>query len=580
VSGLAVTPTSDGVNSGIAARYDGGEALLDALLAAGIEVVFSSPGSEWAPVWEAIARRAAAGEAAPAYHDLWHETTAVGMATGYALVSRRPAGVLLHAGAGLLQGASAIHGAQLAGAPMIVCSSESITYGERDGVDPGSQWYRNLSVVGGPHTLVSGYVKWANQVGSVAVLPGMVVRAVELAERPPTGPVYLNVPLEVLLEPTPRAELRPSAPAGRRVSPSEEVAEVARRLTRAERPVIMTESAGQEPGAYEALFGLAELLAIAIVEPQSAVCANFPRENPLYQGAELGPARDADLILLVNCRAPFYPPSNRPSNATIVAVDAVPQRPHIVYQALGADQYLEGDVGLTLTALADAVREQGVDEAAVARRRERLGDAHAELAAKLAATEERAAADTGAIDPPLLVRQLREQAAPGTLFVDETITHSRLLRAHLRGEQDSYIYVQGGLGQGLPVALGAKYAARRRPVILTIGDGAFIYNPVIASLAAARDLGLPVLIVIFNNRQYLSMKMNHLRFYPDGAAVGTGDFRGVDLGTQPELSAFAAPFRMHAEHVEDPSELAPALERAFAALAGGTTAVVNVLVSR
>ena len=563
----------------VAARYDGGEALLDALLAAGIDAVFSSPGSEWAPIWEAVVRRTAADEATPSYHDLWHETTAVGMATGYALVSRRPAGVLLHAGAGLLQGASAIHGAQLAGVPMILCSSESTTYGEREGVDPGSQWYRNLSVVGGPHGLVSGYVKWANQVGSVEVLAGMVVRAVELAQRSPEGPVYLNVPLEVLLEPAPRRALRPSAPAGRRVSPPEEIEEVAWKLARAERPVIVAESAGQEPGGYEALLALAEQLAIAVIEPQSAVCANFPRRHPLHQGSELGPMRDADVILLVNCRAPFYPPSDRPADATIVVVDAVPQRPHIAYQALGADVYLEGDVGPTLAALATAVREHGIDEAAVATRSERLADAHAAGASKIATTEEQAAARTDAIEPPLLIRRLRELAPPATLFVDETITHSRLLRAHLDGEPDSYIYVQGGLGQGLPVALGAKYAARERPVVLAIGDGAFIYNPVIASLSAARDLGLPLLIVIFNNRQYLSMKMNHLRFYPDGAAARSGEFLGVDLGSQPELSAFAAPFGMHAESVADPSGLAPALERAFEAVAGGTTAIVNVLVS-
>jgi acetolactate synthase I/II/III large subunit len=580
VSGLAVTTTSDGVTSDVGSGYDGGEALLDALLAAGIEVVFSSPGSEWAPVWEAIVRRGAAAEEAPAYHDLWHETTAVGMATGYALVSGQPAAVLLHAGAGLLQGASAIHGAQLAGVPMLICSSESITYGEREGVDPGSQWYRNLSIVGGPHGLVGGYVKWANQVGSVEVLSGMVVRAAELARRAPAGPVYLNVPLEVLLDPAPRRQPHAPGPAGRRVSLTEEIEEVALSLARAQRPVIITESAGQEPGGYEALLALAEHLAIAVIEPQSAVCANFPRRHALHQGSELGPARDADLILLVNCRAPFYPPSNRPPDAMIVAVDAVPQRPHIVYQALGADRYLEGDVGPTLAALALAVREQDVDQAVVAARRERLADAHTKAAGKLSGAEEQAAARSDAIEPALLVKRLRDLAPPTTLFVDETITHSRVLRAHLDGERDSYIYVQGGLGQGLPIALGAKYAARERPVVLAIGDGAFIYNPVIASLSAARDLGLPLVIVIFNNRQYLSMKMNHLRFYPDGAAVRTGDFLGVDLGTQPELSAFAAPFGMHAERVEEPSALGPALERAFAAVADGTTAIVNVLLTR
>jgi acetolactate synthase-1/2/3 large subunit len=479
------------------------------------------------------------------------------MATGYALCSGRPAGVLLHAGAGLLQGASAIHGGLLAGAPMLVCSSESTTYGEGGGPDPGGQWYRNLSVVGGPHTLVTGYVKWANQVGSVETLRGMTIRAVELARRAPEGPVYLNVPLEVLLEPVERRELRTTPPPGRRASPPDEIAAVARLLAEAERPVVVTESAGRAEGGYDALVELCELLALPVVEPHSAVCANFPRDNPLHQGAELGPFGNADLIVLVNCRAPFYPPSNRPPEATVVVIDDVPQRPHLVYQVLGADRYLEGDVGLTLAALAEEVRGARVD---VSERRRQLAASH----------RSPEPAKEGAA---LLVDRLRETAPAGTLVVDETITHSRLLRARLDGARDSYLYVQGGLGQGLPVALGAKYAAGERPVVLAVGDGAFLYNPVLPSLAASRDLGLPLVVVVFNNAQYLSMKLNHLRFYPDGAAVESGDFRGVDLSTQPELSEFAAPFGFHAENVRESAEFGPALERAFAA---GTTAIVNV----
>jgi acetolactate synthase I/II/III large subunit len=563
----------------VSTNHDGGEALLDALLAAGVEHVFSSPGSEWAPVWEAVARRARDGDASPAYRDLWHETVAVGMATGYGLVARRPAAVLLHAGAGLLQGASAIHGALLAGAPMLVCSSESITYGEGPGPDPGGQWYRNLSVVGGPQTFVAPYVKWANQVGSVHTLEGMVTRAVELARRAPTGPVYLNVPLEVLLDPVPARELRPVAEPGGRVSLEAELDEAAKLLAAAVNPVVVTESAGQDPAAYDALLELCELLALPVVEPQSAVAANFPRLNRLHQGANLERFADADVILLVNCRAPWYPPSARPEGATVVVVDDVPQRPHIVYQVLGADRYLEGDTAATLAGLSLAVHRGGLDEKSVATRRERVGAMHEALRVKLADGEATALAKTDAIAPLALVRALREAAPEDTLLVDETITHSRLLRGHLDGKSGSYLYVQGGLGQGLGVALGAKLAARDRTVVLAIGDGTFIYNPIVAALSAARDYDLPLLIVIFTNRQYLSMKMNHLRFYPEGAAVQTGDFRGVDLSTQPDLADLAKPFGMHAESVEEPAELSAAVERAFTAVASGTTAVLNVSLS-
>ena len=136
-------------DSPAADTFDGGEALVRAAIDLGADYIFSSSGSEWAPVWEAYARRAEAGARSPKYVDLTHETTAVGMAIGYAAVTGRTQVVLLHAAAGLLQGANAVHGALLTGAPVVVCSGESTGYGDAAGPDPGSQWYRNLSVVGG-----------------------------------------------------------------------------------------------------------------------------------------------------------------------------------------------------------------------------------------------------------------------------------------------------------------------------------------------------------------------------------------------------------------------------------------------
>jgi len=145
---------------------------------------------------------------------------------------------------------------------------------------------------------------------------------------------------------------------------------------------------------------------------------------------------------------------------------------------------------------------------------------------------------------------------------------------------DSYFYVQGGLGQGIAVALGVKLAARERPVVLTIGDGAFAYNPVIPSYDASKAYDLPLLIVVFNNRVYKSMNLNHRRFYPEGAAAETGEWLGTDLRRLPRLARFAEPFGMHTETVDAPDALAPALERALKAVSEGTTAVVDVLVTR
>jgi acetolactate synthase-1/2/3 large subunit len=559
---------------------DGGDALVTAFNAVGADYIFCSSGSEWAPVWESLARRHRDGLPCPRYLDLTHETVAVGMATGYGLIERRPQGVLLHAAPGLLQGSMAVHGALLAGVPMVVSSSESTTYGDGPGQDPGGQWYRNLSVVGGPHQIAQPFTKWSNEAASVHTLPTMVTRAAELAWRAPAGPAYLNIPLEILLEEWDGREAKPIVRPGSTHSSPEEVDPVAQLIREAANPVIVTETAGREAGGFEALVAFAEAWNIPVVEPDSAVCGNFPRTHPLHAGSDIGPWMDeAELILLVNCRAPFYPPSRRPSKATIVVIDEVPQRPHVVYQVLFADRYLEGNVANTLRQLAK--RAKDLDAEAVAVRRAAQEQRHADEQAAIAAAEAKAREAEG-IDPVLVAATLRGllEGRDG-IVVDETITHSRVVKRHVQtADPDSYFYVQGGLGQGIAVALGVKLAAQERPVVLTIGDGAFTYNPVIPSYDASNAYELPLLIVVFNNRVYKSMNLNHRRFYPEGAAADTGEWLGTDLHRLPRLAAFAEPFGMHTETVDAPEALAPALERALKAVAEGTTAVVDVLVTR
>ncbi|MFI7349489.1 thiamine pyrophosphate-dependent enzyme [Streptomyces sp. NPDC049936] len=559
---------------------DGGDAVVSALNAVGADYLFCSSGSEWAPVWESLARRHRDGEPAPEYLDLTHETVAVGMATGYGLVERRPQGVLLHAAPGLLQGSMALHGALLAGVPMVVASSESTTYGDGPGQDPGGQWYRNLSIVGGPHHVAQPFTKWSNEAADIHTLPTMITRAAELAWRAPAGPAYLNVPLEILLEDWDGREAKPIVAPGSTHSSPEEVDPVAQLIREADNPVIVTETAGREAGGFEALVAFAEAWNIPVVEPDSAVCGNFPRTHPLHAGSDIGPWMDeADLILLVNCRAPFYPPSRKPSKAKIVVIDQVPQRPHIVYQVLFADVYLEGNVANTLRQLAK--RAKDLDESSVAARRAAQEERHAAEQAAIAAAEAKAEQSQG-VDPVLVAATLRKLlAGSGGIVVDETITHSRVVKRHVQtANPDSYFYVQGGLGQGIAVALGVKLAARESPVVLTIGDGAFTYNPVIPSYDAAKAYDLPVLIVVFNNRVYKSMNLNHRRFYPEGAAADTGEWLGTDLHRLPRLAGFAEPFGMHTETVDTAEALAPALERALKAVAEGTTAVVDVLVTR
>lgn len=564
---------------------DGGEAVLQAATDLGADFIFSSAGSEWAPVWEALARRDAAGGTGPRYLDLTHETLAVAMATGYASVTGRAQMVLLHAAAGLLQGANAIHGALLTGAPVVVCSGESTGYGDAVGPDPGSQWYRNLSVVGGPQAVAAPFTKWSNAAADVSVLYGMLKRAGELAAQAPPGPVYVNTPVEVLLAPWKPAAVSaaPAARSNNTVAVAEDIEVAVRLLAAAERPVLAVETAGRDPEAFAALVELAGLLALPVVEPQSAVSSCFPRGNPLHAGGELGPlAADADLIVLLGCRSPWYPPSAKPGNATVLVIDEVPHRPHMAYQVLTADYYVGGAMAPTLRAIIARLRECGINDDVVDARRERLRAAFEKSEATRRAAESKALSATeGPVDPVAVAATLRELTGDDAIVVDETITHSRVLARHLMaGTPGRYSYVQGGLGQGLGVALGTKLAVGGRLVVQTVGDGTWLYNPVPQGLMASAQYGLPLLVVVFNNKKYLSMRFNLTRAYPDGAYVRNGAGYGVDLSAQPDAASLAAACGAAGFTVSTTPELAPILEKAIATVRAGQTAVVNIHLTR
>ncbi len=560
---------------------DGGEAILEAFRNLGIDYIISSPGSEWSSVWEALARQKTGNRPGPTYFDVWHESTAVDMAIGYTQMTGRMQAVLLHAGAGLLQGAMAIQAAQQTEVPMLVMSGESHSFGEDPNFEPGMQWYRSLSIVGGPQRLIEPVVKHASMTTSIHSLYETIIRTGELAQRQPCGPVYLNVPVENMIkEWTPPAKTRRVPPAPKSQPVPADIEALANRLAKAKNPVIETQSAGRDPAAMAALVELAELLGAPVVEGSSTTHANFPKDHPLHQGASLDPiVGDADVVLLVASRVPWYPPRNRPPHAFIAAIGENPIKGHWVYQHLHADMYLEADVATTLRLLVAALAAAGVTPAAHEMRYRRWAAAHEALHALLRAAEAAKAA-THPIDPLALLAALRETMPADAIYVDETIVHSTMIRRHLGWNlPQSYFYVYGGLGQGIGVALGVKLAAPQRPVVLLIGDGSLLYNPIIQGLGASRDLDLPVLIVVCNNKKYQAMQNNHESYYPDGVAVAHKLYHGVAING-PDYDQLGSHFGFAGEKVEDPARLKPALEKALAEVREGRTAILNVVLSR
>jgi thiamine pyrophosphate-dependent acetolactate synthase large subunit-like protein len=559
---------------------DGGEAILEAFRKLKIDYIMSSPGSEWSPIWEALARQQLDRKPGPTFVESWHETLAVNMATGYTLITGRPQAVLLHAAVGMLQGSVGVHGALQNEIPMVVMSGESQSVGEDPDLDIEPQWYGGLSV-GGIERFVEPVAKWARSVTSPHTLYESVIRAGEMAQRVPKGPIYLNVALEHMLHDwTPPAAARevPAAPTVQ--ARPKDVEEIAELLVKAKNPVIVAEASGRDPEAFTALVELADLLAIPVINGRANSYANFPTDHPLYQGMGRYKALDdADLVLLAGGRAPWYPARRRPTSGKIVAIHENPHKGHLAYQNWHSDHYLEGDVATSLKLLADKVRAAKIDASAVNARRQRWTREHEAYVAALRAEQEKARAGSG-IDPLALLGEIGAVMPRDTIFFDETITHSGLLRQHLpQTMPQSFFRGSGGLGQGIGTALGIKLAAPERPVVLIIGDGSFLYNPIVQALGASKQHNLPILIIVMNNKKYEAMRMGHVHHYPDGASATKDLHYGVKIDG-PDYEQLGSHFGFHGQRVEKLGELKGALQNALAAVKGGKTALLNVHLTR
>ena len=162
---------------------------MKAIERSGVDYILSSPGSEWPPLWEQLAKQKAQGRPGPQYVNTRHENLAIGMAMGYAKATGRLPAVLLHTTVGALHGAMALRAAYHEQVPMLVCAGESVGFGEGGGEYVGFQWQRFLADRGGPARMADPYVKWSFGVNTKVVLPGSVHRACQLAMASPQGPV-------------------------------------------------------------------------------------------------------------------------------------------------------------------------------------------------------------------------------------------------------------------------------------------------------------------------------------------------------------------------------------------------------
>lgn len=552
----------------------GAEAFLRVLSGMGVERIFASPGSEWSPVWEALAKP---DESAPAYLSSRHEEIALAMASGYAKATGKLPGVMIHTTVGALHGSMALRGALHEQVPMVVFTGESIAYGEDDGPDPGGQWLRFLSDVGGPARLVDRCVKWSFGVNDRRILVSTVQRACQMAMSSPRGPVFVSLPMEYLFDKVTReTPLKASMPSLPSPDPRG-IEELANLLRTAGNPVIVSENAGRTTGVVNRMVELAELLDAPVVETRSSGYFNFPRDHELHGGFDPGEfMADADVVCLVGATQPWHPASAPAApGAKVAALDEEPLHMELPYWGFQLDLSIVGELEASLAALVERLGRNGVrgDAERRARLREKGAARRAAWVRQARSLESREPIDTNWV-----MYQLNRVIPDDAYLVEETITHRMAVHQYLDRVRPGNFFSGciGGLGTGLGTALGVKAAHPDKPVVLVIGDGSFNYNPGIAGFGFAQEFRMPILVVLMDNHGYKSMKRGVPAYYPEGWAVRTNQFVGTSIAPAPDYAAIARAFDGFGERVQRPDTVGPALERGLQAAREGRLALVDV----
>lgn len=499
----------------------GRDVLLEVLRSEGVRHIFGNPGSTELPLIDALA-----GADDLAYVLALQEASAVGMADGYAQATRRPAFVNLHTAAGLGNAIGNLTNAKANGTPLVVTA--------------GQQDERHLAadpLLSGPLTELAGpTVKWSHEARGLGELGTILRRAFADAAKPPGGPTFVSLRMDLLERSGPVAEVGAPPRSTVVVDPIggglEELADLLT-STPVGRVGIVAGDEVAHAGAQASLARLAEALGAPVHGAPLHATAVFDPRHPLWESmlpanaAALRKALGAyDRVLLVAGQAFLvYPYSPGPPLAEGVELLHLSPDAAQLGRAHPTRLAVAGAVRPTLDALvplveARADRAGAADAVAAAGKRRR---------AAIEELEQTALERYGSspMHPMSAAHALVRALPPGVAVVDEAITTGVYVRGfHHRAVEDGYYFCKGGgLGWGMPAACGVSLGRDRAPVLCAVGDGSAMYSPQ-ALWTAAREQ-LPVVFAVVDNGQYRILK-DYLRGMA-GTSVATGRFVAMDL---------------------------------------------------
>jgi benzoylformate decarboxylase len=544
----------------------GRDAFLSLLASEGVDVMFGNPGTTELAIMEALSRQSHIE-----YVLGLQESVVVAMADGYARASGRLAACNVHVAPGLGNAMGSLYNARFYGSPVLLTAGQQ----EQGHGLMEPLLYDPLVPIAQP------MVKWATEVTRVQDLPRIVRRAAKLALTPPTGPVFISLPGDIL---DAQAQLDLGVPTRVEVDtrPADVVLEkVARALLSAANPAII---AGHELATRHALreaAALAETLGAPVWQQTVPYAAQFLSEHPNFMGQLTRNQRQVR-----ECLAPYdmlvFLGSDELRMSVYSEIDAMPPGVRLIQigergwelaKNYPAEIAVQANVKETARALTGALQKMMSPE-----ERRHAHQRIAELSgSNWSAKRDRAQQDAEKfqdarpMDPRVLMKRLTDVLPRDAVVMEEALVSgfSLLNFLPLRDPQGFYGLASGGIGFAMGGAIGVSMALRDRPVVAIVGDGSAMYS--IQALWTAAHMKLPITYVIPNNRGYriLKERLKSMR--------GTDKFIGMDI-REPELDfvALAQSMGVPAQRIVDPAEVGPALRKA---IASGAPALLDVSVA-
>jgi acetolactate synthase-1/2/3 large subunit len=534
---------------------DGGRLAARTLRALGADAVFTLCGGHVMPLYTACPAEGIR------VVDVRHEQAAVHAAEAWGRVMRRPGVAVVTAGPGVTGSVTGVANAYAAASPLVLVG------GARPLVQDGQGALQELPQA----DLLAPITKWRGVCREPERIGEYLMTAWRQAWSQPRGPVYVELPMDVLFAPVDDdvagEPVRGGVTTARAFGDPGQVMQAVALLNEAERPVVIAGSGVYWDEGETALHIAAERANLPVFTNGLGRGALEPEHPLAFALARRTALADADVVLVVGAALDFRLGFGRPptwrDDTKLVHVHPDPAE---IGRNREPQAGIAGDCGAVLGVIADALRSSGIRSRSSWIDRLRAAEDEAE-----AALHAQAAASTAPVGHYRLAAELAEVLPEGAYVIgdggDVVAAASRLIRPRRAGR-----WLDPGplgcLGVGLPYAIGVGAARPEAAICVIQGDGAFGLNGM--EFETLTRIGLPALVVIGNDAAWGEIRNPQRAMYPEAGDVAT-------VLAPSRYDRLVEAFGGHGEHVDDTAGLRPALERA---LASGLPAIVDVALDR